>query len=643
MGRVSSESYSHWDAGGPSTFVLSALYQFNKLGNRTQIVYPNPQGSTPRRTVNMTYNPMGRLTTIHNYYEAVSGTGIAPDFDVVSGVSYNVGGTLDSFTYGNGLVENRTYEANRRQLTNLKVTNPSPASTIMDYTYSYIDANGKNNGQLQQATDNVDATKTQQYSYDSVSRLSQFKLGPVGAPTTTMNFSYDPYGNRTAQSTTGPGPTMNLTYDDATNRITTTGYGYDNNGNLTAAPGPNVYRYDLANRMTSVTVGGTVQGTYGYDGRGLRIRKVAGTTETFYFHTRVGLLGEYTRPAGTTQAPTLAKEYVYRKTRAILTVTNGVRTYNHKDRLGGGRKMTDANANVTATHDYYPFGEEVVPTANNDQKFTGYYRDSESGIDYAQQRYYNTPLGRFLTVDPYRGTATKPQTFNRYSYVAGDPINRNDPNGLCMQSLWTDDDGRIIYGDWDMLCSGGGGFGFITGDPPSWPSPDDGDWMPPADRTTTAWRGQVKQRVIDLISDRDCGNFITKVISNFLRDTPGTRTPAEESYINDQIENAVNNILRRVQDANYVDTQQSGVTRLRGGRTRTEYARADYDTQTVRLNDPFWNQDLTGQAQTLIHEAFHLQIAGLGDEQLAEAARVTVRRDETASQAFQRELNKNCK
>ncbi|MBI3658118.1 MAG: hypothetical protein HY232_17080, partial [Acidobacteria bacterium] len=450
MGRMTSESLVHWDASGPSTFVLSALYQYNnKLGNLTQITYPNPQTGGARRTLNLTYNALGRLTTIHNFYNGT--TGVAPDFDVVSGVSYNVGGTVDSFTYGNGLVENRTYDANRVQLTNLKVTNPSPASTIMDFSYLYTDANGKNNGQLQQATDNVDTTRTQQYSYDSLVRLSQFKLGPIGSPSTTMNFTYDPYGNRTAQATIGPGPTMNLTYDSATNRITTTGYGYDLNGNLTNAPSSTVYAYDLGNRLTSVTVGATVQGSYTYNGMGLRISKTVGTTQTFYFHTQVGLLGEYQRPAGTTQVPSITKEYVYRGRQALATIASGAWTYNHMDRLGSTRKLTDGNRNVIITRDYYPFGEESASTSNNEKKFTGYYRDQESNLDYALNRYYRSDLGRFMATDPFNiGSIQLPcgskgsgfpamsvpdllsnsaQIFNLYAYVTNDSVNKIDPFG----------------------------------------------------------------------------------------------------------------------------------------------------------------------------------------------------------------------
>jgi RHS repeat-associated protein len=49
------------------------------------------------------------------------------------------------------------------------------------------------------------------------------------------------------------------------------------------------------------------------------------------------------------------------------------------------------------------------------------------------QRYYANTYGRFLTKD-YSGKSARlrsPQTWNRYSYASNDPVNRNDPKGLC--------------------------------------------------------------------------------------------------------------------------------------------------------------------------------------------------------------------
>ena len=98
--------------------------------------------------------------------------------------------------------------------------------------------------------------------------------------------------------------------------------------------------------------------------------------------------------------------------------------------------------------------------------FTGYFRDAETGDDYAVNRYHQPGMGRFLTPDPYRGSASpsNPKTWNRYAYTNGDPINFIDRKGLdggfvavCDPNDPTCDDGDDDSGDDD---SGDGGSGW---------------------------------------------------------------------------------------------------------------------------------------------------------------------------------------
>ena len=71
-------------------------------------------------------------------------------------------------------------------------------------------------------------------------------------------------------------------------------------------------------------------------------------------------------------------------------------------------------------------------TTDGTYKFATYFRDSWSGLEYADQRYYASGLGRFLTADPYvaSGGVGNPGSWNRYSYVQSDPVNSFDPGGL---------------------------------------------------------------------------------------------------------------------------------------------------------------------------------------------------------------------
>ena len=78
---------------------------------------------------------------------------------------------------------------------------------------------------------------------------------------------------------------------------------------------------------------------------------------------------------------------------------------------------------------YFPYGEEGTTTAQNRDKFPTYYRDELTALDYAQNRYYTSGHGRFTSPDADGGSGSSPQSLNRYAYLSGDPVNKNDPSG----------------------------------------------------------------------------------------------------------------------------------------------------------------------------------------------------------------------
>ena len=98
----------------------------------------------------------------------------------------------------------------------------------------------------------------------------------------------------------------------------------------------------------------------------------------------------------------------------------------------------------------------------------GTFRDSETGFDYANQRYHNPGTGRFLTPDPYQNSAgpTDPGSWNRFAYARGDPVNRFDPTGLDDEDLDDGDDGGDFGGGDGGGGGGGGGGGTDQGTPP---------------------------------------------------------------------------------------------------------------------------------------------------------------------------------
>ena len=70
-----------------------------------------------------------------------------------------------------------------------------------------------------------------------------------------------------------------------------TGYSYDASGNLTN-DGQNSLVYDAENRVVSSS-GSLGSGTYTYDGNGLRVQKVSGTSTTIYIFSGTKVIAEY--------------------------------------------------------------------------------------------------------------------------------------------------------------------------------------------------------------------------------------------------------------------------------------------------------------------------------------------------------------
>lgn len=64
------------------------------------------------------------------------------------------------------------------------------------------------------------------------------------------------------------------------------------------------------------------------------------------------------------------------------------------------------------------------------KKFTGYEKDAESGLEFAQARYYNLSHGRFTTVDPIGlSEPNDPQRVNGYVYTWNSPLKYVDRDG----------------------------------------------------------------------------------------------------------------------------------------------------------------------------------------------------------------------
>jgi RHS repeat-associated protein len=253
-------------------------------------------------------------------------------------------------------------------------------------------------------------------TYDSLKRL----VSATSSASWGETYGYDAFGNLLSKTpSAGSPPTLSQAVSVTNNQIT--GQTYDANGNQLSAPAGGSLAYDPDNRLSTAP---GVQ--YAYDSNNARVwtgtlSSGALTGQTVFVYGADGqMLGEYSITVGASSLTVAANHlFLYFGTKRIGVTSKGTVFAFSADQLGSSGQ-------------YYPYGEAKDGNLTDTWSFATYWRDSATGLDYADQRYSSNQFGRFITPDPSPDGASSnnPQSWNGYSYVLGDPINLNDPSGL---------------------------------------------------------------------------------------------------------------------------------------------------------------------------------------------------------------------
>ena len=416
---LGSETYSY-DLLGRATQLQKVIngitynigYGYNLAGEFTSLTYPSGH------VVQQSFDAIGRLCEIAPLTTGCS-TATSP---YATGYSYNTAFEATGLNFGNGVNATFGFSPDRLQMSSMSYVKGTQTLFGLNYFYKQDTTNCPtgatvNNGQIQCINDVVDSGRNAAYIYDALGRLgSASTKGSTNYPAWNLAFTYDRYGNRTAQNSS------TVTINPATNQIST--LSYDPSGNM-LNDGINALAYDAASRVVTSTQSSAVS-TYSYDCKNLRVQKVSGGATTVYIFSGGKVLAEYLNGAAPT-APT--REYIYSGSALLAKVEAGTTSYNLTDHLST-RMLTDANGASLGQQGHFPFGDPWYDTlASNKWKFTTYERDSESQNDYAMARFYVNRNGRFTSPDPLSGSVGNPQSLNRYAYGADDPINTSDPTG----------------------------------------------------------------------------------------------------------------------------------------------------------------------------------------------------------------------
>jgi RHS repeat-associated protein len=386
--------------------------------------------------VQQSYNPVGQRVVLQGFlnngsalshyfwYDTYEGEGRQRGVaDGTPGTSYpyvwaattynpaGLPGALAMPGLGTGTWENFTYDSASNRMTQWSSSN-SAVGKSQTGTLTW-NANGTlKQLQISDSYNAGDNNLNCTHSYDDLARLASANCGTPWNQT----FSYDQYSNITKAGSVN----FNPGYNSANNHVS--GFSYDGMGNVTN-DGSRAYSYDAEGR--AITANGV---TIIYDALGRAVD--------------MGSAGQIVYDASGNKFAYMngqtVQKYMVPLAAGLQAVYNasGLQYYRHADWLGSSRLQLDTSGYLYGGRAYAPFGESYAEAGTADRSFTGQTQDmmpGSTGVYDFLFRQNSAAQGRWLVPDPAGVAAvdlTNPQTWNRYAYVANNPLSNVDPLGL---------------------------------------------------------------------------------------------------------------------------------------------------------------------------------------------------------------------
>ena len=407
---TTTQTFDNLDRMVSKTDVFGNSFNFEYDNNGNRKVFKDHNSAL----TNYIYDGLNRLKSLTH-----SGLGT---FDW----SYNSAGLTNKIDYPNDASVEYNYDnANRIE----SILNKRSGANITSHLYEY-DPNG-NRTRLTES--NIHTDQEINYTYDQADRLTS-----VIYPTQTTTYGLDKVGNRDTETITGANPnTKTYSYnnrDQLTGISDTNGstiiYGYDDAGNqLTKDDNGTITTFDYTarHRVKSITVGAGSPINYQYDYTGQRVNYESNGMTKHYLYDGLTLIAQ-TNTIGNTIA-----RYHYGDRYQLAETRNNINSYYHVDSMGTNVAVTNQGGSIQARYEYDAYGnvlsQENPGLVTKTFGFTGYQEDDDTGLYYANARYYDSNTGRFLREDPQDGNTSQPPSLHRYLYANANPNFYTDPTG----------------------------------------------------------------------------------------------------------------------------------------------------------------------------------------------------------------------
>ncbi|MBI2398938.1 MAG: hypothetical protein HYV17_14210 [Xanthomonadales bacterium] len=397
--------------------------------------------------------------------------------------TWNADGTLARISQANGVETVYDYDGAKRITS---ITHRKNGIATLTFRYIYDGRGNRTEERRTEAALPGQAARVQRsvHTYDRDDRLTAstvtYQPSNAQTPDTRTEWTLDDVGNRKTETVTELATNTvraNKTYTynerDQLERITDPAndlqidYAYDDNGNREqrivrqngVVTSQVDYSFDARDRLIQAQPNAPNEAIvqYQYDADDRRIARIETPRVNGIPQTPITTRSIYDGSNLLHEADPAQITATYRRSavldRHIDHATNTVRHY-QLDALRTPVAMTDAAGNTVTATTFDAWGNPTQQTANGsstipwsipnyansgqaallnaDQQsigFTGYQKDSATGLYYANARWYDPLVGSFNAMDPAWGAATKPVTFHKYLYANGNPTYFIDPTG----------------------------------------------------------------------------------------------------------------------------------------------------------------------------------------------------------------------